>query len=82
MKYKDTIKSLSENAFYDFVFNHYEPSIYEEDELEDERFYKGTYYSHVCRTRCFLVYKEISNRLSVGSRIVDFGFFPGTIKLQ
>jgi SAM-dependent methyltransferase len=82
MKYKDKIKPLSEKAFYNFVFNQYEPSRYESDELGDDRFYQGTYYSHVCRTRCSIVYREITNRLSVDSRIVDFGFFPGTIIRQ
>ena len=82
MKYKDKIKPLSEKDFYDFVFNQYEPSEYESDELNDDRFYEGTYYSHVCRTRCFLVYREVTNRLSVDSKLVDFGFFPGTIVRQ
>lgn len=82
MKYKDSVKVLSENDYYDFVFNEYDPSIYESDELNDNRFFEGTYYSHVCRTRFFLVYREIMNRLSVGSRVLDVGFFPGTLIRQ
>lgn len=82
MKYKDIIKDLSEKEFYDFVFNRYEPSVYESEELNDERFYEGTYYSHICRTRCFFVYREIINRLSVNSKIIDIGIYPGTIVRQ
>ena len=82
MKYKDSVNVLSENDFYNFVFNQYEPSIYESNELNDARFFEGTYYSHVCRTRCFFVYREIINRLSVDSEILDIGLFPGTIIRQ
>lgn len=82
MKYNDNMNVLSENEYYNFVLNQYEPSIYENDELTDDRFVEGTYYSHVCRTRCFYVYREIVNRLSVGSRILDVGLFPGTIVRQ
>lgn len=82
MKYKDSVNVLSENDFYNFIFNQYEPSIYESDELTDDRFFEGTYYSHVCRTRCFFVYREIINRLSVDSKILDIGLFPGTIVRQ
>jgi len=82
VKYKDSVNVLSENDFYEFVFNQYEPSIYESDELNDDRFFEGTYYSHVCRTRSFLVYREILNRLSIDSRILDVGLFPGTIVRQ
>ncbi len=82
MKYKDSVKILSENDYYNFVFNEYEPSIYESNELTDDRFREGTYYSHVCRTRCFYVYREIVNRLSVDSKILDIGLFPGTMIRQ
>jgi len=82
VRYKDCVNVLSEKDYYNFVINQYEPSIYESDELSDDRFYEGTYYSHVCCTRCFLVYREIVNRLSINSRIIDIGFFPGTILRQ
>lgn len=82
MRYRECINTLSEKEFYEFVFNEYEPSPYEQDELNDERFYDGTYYSHVCRTRSFLVYREIVNRLSINSKVIDIGMFPGTIIRQ
>jgi len=82
VQYKDQFRTLSESEYYDFVFNQYTPAEYESDELHDDRFFKGTYYSHVCRTRCYLIYREILNRLPVYSKIVDFGFFPGTIIRQ
>jgi len=82
VRYKDCINILSENEYYDFVVNQYGPSIYESAELNDDRFYEGTYYSHVCWTRCFFVYREIVSRLSIDSRIIDIGFFPGTIIRQ
>ena len=82
VKYKDCVNILSEKDYYNFIVNQYEPSIYESDELNDDRFYEGTYYSHVCWTRCFLVYREILKRLSIDSRIMDIGFFPGTIVRQ
>jgi len=82
MKYKDTLAPLSESDYYEFIFNQYEPSIYESNELNDDRFFKGTYYSHVCRTRCFFVYREVVERLSVDSKIMDIGLFPGTIIRQ
>lgn len=41
MKYKDKMKLLSEDEFYNFVFNQYKPSVYESDELNDDRFHKG-----------------------------------------
>lgn len=72
-------KILDEKDFYNFVFNQYNPSIYESNELKDVRFKKNTYYSYICRTRCFLVYKEIVDRLAAGSRIIDLGFYPGTL---
>jgi SAM-dependent methyltransferase len=82
VRYKDSFNILSENAYYDFAVNQYEPSLYESDELNDDRFYKGTYYSHVCWKRCFLVYREIARHLSIGSKIIDIGFFPGTLVRQ
>jgi SAM-dependent methyltransferase len=82
MTYKENFKILSENEYYNFVLHEYEPSLYESDEVADDRFYEGTYYSHVCRTRCFLVYKEIANRLFMDSKIIDIGIFPGTIVRQ
>ncbi|MDY6989129.1 MAG: methyltransferase domain-containing protein [Thermodesulfobacteriota bacterium] len=72
-------KMLKEEDFYRFVLNEYSPSQYEAAELEDERFVEGTYYSHVCKTRCFLVYREVVRRLSENARIIDLGFFPGTL---
>jgi hypothetical protein len=82
LKYKDIIHVLSEEDYYNFIFNEYIPSEYESNELNDKRFIKGTYYSHVCRTRCFLIYREIVNRLSENSNILDIGLFPGTIVRQ
>ena len=79
MTNKSVKKILNEKDFYNFVFNQYKPSIYESNELKDARFKKNTYYSHICRTRCFLVYKEIVKRLSSGSKIIDLGFYPGTL---
>jgi SAM-dependent methyltransferase len=73
---------LSEKEFYQFVFEKYEPSHYESNELEDDRFVDGTYYPYVCRTRCFLVYSEIAKRLPNGGKICDLGFFPGTLLRQ
>jgi SAM-dependent methyltransferase len=72
-------KALNEKDFYNFVFKQYKPSIYESNELKDVRFKENTYYSYICRTRCFLVYKEIVSRLSTGSKIIDLGFYPGTL---
>jgi SAM-dependent methyltransferase len=73
---------LNEKDFYNFVFEKYEPSVYESNELKDPRFKTKTYYSYICRTRCFLVYKEIVSRLSTGSKVIDLGFFPGTLIRQ
>ena len=76
-------KVLSEEEFYHFVLTEYHPSKYESDELEDARFYDGTYYSHICKTRCYLVYREIAKRLSNNmSKIIDLGLFPGTLIRQ
>jgi len=76
-------KMLSEEEFYHFVLTKYHPSKYECDELEDARFCDGTCYSHICKTRCFLVYREIASRLSNNiSTIIDLGLFPGTIIRQ
>ena len=63
-------------------FRRYEPSQYESNELEDDRFVEGTYYPHLCKTRCFLVYREIAERLPDGGKICDLGFFPGTLLRQ
>lgn len=79
MANKSFEKILDEKDFYKFVFNRYKPSIYESNELKDARFKKNTYYSYICRTRCFLVYKEIVSRLAAGSRVIDLGFYPGTL---
>lgn len=79
MANKSFEKALDEKDFYNFVFKEYKPSIYERNELKDDRFRKNTYYSYICRTRCFMVYKEIVGRLSAGSKIIDLGFFPGTL---
>ena len=70
---------MKEKEFYRFVLEQYVPSIYESNELSDPRFKKNTYYSYICKTRCFLVYKEIVNRLSAGSKVIDLGCFPGTL---
>jgi SAM-dependent methyltransferase len=78
----ESSKILSEKEFYDFILSKYEPSSYESNELEDKRFYEGTYYSHVCRTRCFLVYREIARSLSGARTIIDLGVFPGTLVRQ
>jgi SAM-dependent methyltransferase len=72
-------KVLNEKEFYNFVFKQYEPSIYESNELKDARFKENTYYSYICRTRCFLIYKEIVGRQSEGNKIIDLGFYPGTL---
>ena len=72
-------KIIREKDFYEFVLEQYEQSVYECNELSDNRFKKNTYYSYICRTRCFLVYKEITNRLSPGNKIIDLGFYPGTL---
>lgn len=82
MKYKDSVEVLSEDEYYNFIFNYYKPSAYESDLISDERFTEGTYYHHLCRTRCFFVYREIINRLSIDSKILDIGFFPGTLVRQ
>lgn len=73
---------LSEKEFNDFVLTSYEPSPYESKELEDARFETGTYYSHLCRTRSYLVYREIARRFDGSTKIIDFGFFPGTLVRQ
>jgi SAM-dependent methyltransferase len=78
MVYNSAAKKLRETDFYEFVLKQYEQSVYESNELNDNRFKKNTYYSYICRTRCFLVYKEIANRLSQGNKIIDLGFYPGT----
>ena len=78
----ESSRILSEKEFYDFVLSKYEPSSYERNELEDKRFYEGTYYSHVCRTRCFLVYREIARSLSGIRTVIDLGIFPGTLVRQ
>ena len=75
-------KVLTENAFYQYVFKQYQPSLYESKELNDPRFHEGIYFSHLCKTRCYLVYREISSRLSNGGKIIDLGFFPGTLIRQ
>ncbi|MFC2166469.1 methyltransferase domain-containing protein [Acidobacteriota bacterium] len=82
MLYKDKHRIMSEQKYYNFVLNEYNPSNYESQELEDSRFKKGTYYSHICKTRCFLIYREIANNLHVKNKVIDFGFFPGTILRQ
>lgn len=79
MATKTLEKILDEKDFYNFVFNQYKPSIYESNELKDGRFKENTYYSYICRTRCFLVYKEIVGHLSAGSKVIDLGFYPGTL---
>lgn len=73
---------MAENEFYDFVFNRYRPSKYERNELTDKRFKEGTYYSHICKTRAYLVYREVARYINGACRIVDFGFYPGTILRQ
>ncbi len=75
-------KVLSDKEFHDFVLTSYEPSSYESKELGSDRFHKGTCYSHLCRTRCYLVYREIASRLGDVRKIMDFGFFPGTVVRQ
>ena len=77
---KDRI--LTKKAFYHFVSNEYQPSPYESNELNDPRFHEGTYFSHVCKTRCYLVYRELARRISQRSKIIDLGFFPGTLIRQ
>ena len=74
------IRKLDEGEFYNYILNEYENSPdYESDELKDPRFYEGTYYSYVCKTRCYLVYREIISRLHNGAKIIDFGCYPGTL---
>jgi len=73
---------MTEKEYYDFVVNDYQPSKYERNELHDSRFKKGTYYSHVCKTRSYLVYREIAKNIEKISKILDLGFFPGTILRQ
>ena len=73
---------MMEKKYYDFVVNHYQPSKYEWNELNDSRFKEGTYYSHVCKTRSYLVYREIAKNKEKISKILDMGFFPGTILRQ
>jgi SAM-dependent methyltransferase len=73
---------LTEKQFYEFVLNEYEASRYESKELLDNRFKRGTYYSYVCKTRCFLVYREIAKQMVDGFKILDVGFFPGTLVRQ
>jgi len=72
-------KIMREEDFYSFVLGKYEPSIYESNELKDSRFKKNTYYPYICKTRCFLVYKEIVSRLFTGSKVIDLGCYPGTL---
>jgi len=79
MAKKSSKKVLNEKDFYNFVFKQFKPSVYESNELKDARFKENTYYSYICRTRCFLVYKEIIGRLSAGSKVIDLGFYPGTL---
>ena len=77
-----TADILSEKEFYDFVLNKYEPSEFETGELTDSRFYEGTNFSHICKTRCFLIYREMAERLKGCGKVIDFGFFPGTVLRQ
>lgn len=79
MANKSFEKVLNEKEFYNFVFEQYKPSIYESNELKDARFKENTYYTYICRTRCFLIYKEIASRLSEGNKVIDLGFYPGTL---
>jgi SAM-dependent methyltransferase len=72
-------KLLTEKEFYDFVLKKYKASQYESIGPEDLRFAEGTGYSHVCKTRCFMVYREIVRRLPEYSKVLDLGFFPGTL---
>lgn len=74
-----TLPLLSVKEFYDFVLNRYPPSPYESNELKDGRFLPGTYYSHLCRTRCCLVYQALVRNLVANCRVVDLGAFPGTL---
>lgn len=73
---------LSESEFNRYVLKDYEPSQYEIFPPEDTRFSSDVYYPHVCRTRCYMVYREIARRLPEGGKIIDFGFFPGTLLRQ
>jgi SAM-dependent methyltransferase len=73
---------MTEKEFYDFVFHRYQPSKYEQKELTDPRFKEGTNYSHICKTRSYLIYKEVYRNIDHFRSIVDFGFFPGTILRQ
>lgn len=78
----ESSRILSEKEFNDFLLSKYEPSSYEKNELVDKRFYEGTSYSHLCRTRCFLVYREIARSLSGIRTVIDLGVFPGTLVRQ
>lgn len=82
MFYKNSHHILSEKEYYNFVLNKYQPTAYESGELTDPRFKKSVWYSHVCKTRSFLIYQAIASHLRKGSHVVDFGFFPGTIIRQ
>jgi SAM-dependent methyltransferase len=75
-------KILGESEFYRYVLNEYKPSQYELFPPEDTRFSGDVHYPHVCRTRCYLVYREIARQLPAGGKILDFGFYPGTLLRQ
>jgi len=76
------IPLLSESKFYKFVIEDYEPSSYELFGPEDTRFTGDTSFSHVCKTRCFRVYREIATRVPNGAKVIDLGLYPGTMVRQ
>lgn len=82
MTYARLARTLTQKEYDEFICRDYKPSVYESGELRDGRFAEGTYYHFLCRTRCYMVYREIVSRLSPGSRVVDIGVFPGTIIRQ
>jgi len=73
----------TEKNFYNYLFNEYQPSEYE-DLSDDTRFPDGVNYSHISRTRCFKSFERImqhinEQKLQSPCRVLDLGFFPGTL---
>lgn len=73
---------LSEQEFYNYIFHDYRPSTYE-SLAGDSRFSSGVNYSYISRTRCFYVCQYIARKIldrpAEVQRVVDFGFYPGTL---
>ena len=74
---------LTEKEFYRYIFRDHKPSAYEKFGPDDTRFFDDAFYSHICRTRYFFIYRQIASQVCNDPekkfKVLDLGFFPGCL---